>query len=156
MTGHTNGMAPSMRAHTPRAARALGWLLLVVAFGSPRPADGQPAPTVFQIGYLGNSTLAAEAPLVEGLRQGLRELGYVEGKNIVVHSRWAEGRGEQLVRLASELVLLEVNVIVTAGTPAGQAAGQATKTVPIVLAAAGDPIEAGLASSLSRPGGNVT
>ncbi len=130
--------------------------LAIGLLGAPLAADAQQAKKVFQIGYLGNSTPSLESALVEGFRQGLRENGYFEGQNIVLHYRWAEGRIEPLPRLAAELVRLKVDVIVTSGTPAGLAAKRATTTIPIVLASTGDPIGAGLVSSLARPGGNIT
>ena len=94
--------------------------------------------------------------LVDALRTGLRQLGYEEGKNIAVEYRWAEGRYDRLPELAAELVRLKVDVIVTHSTPGSQAAKQATSTIPIVVAAVGDPVEAGLVASLARPGGNLT
>jgi len=132
------------------AALVLGLLATALAAG------GQQAGKVFQVGYLGNSTPSLESALVEGFRQGLREKGYIEGQNIVLHYRWAEGRIEAMPGLAAELVRLKVDVIVTSGTPAGLAAKRATTTIPIVLAAAGDAVGAGLVRSLARPGGNVT
>ena len=90
------------------------------------------------------------------MRTGLRQLGYEEGKNIVIHYRWAEGRYDRLPELAAELVKLNVDVIVTHSTPGALAAKQATSTIPIVMAAVGDPVAAGLVASLARPGGNLT
>ncbi len=92
----------------------------------------------------------------EAFRQGMRELGYVEGQNIVFEERWAEGKAERLPSLAAELVGRKVDVIVAGGTLAPLAAMRATKTIPIVLGAAGAPVETGLVSSLAKPGGNVT
>jgi putative ABC transport system substrate-binding protein len=132
---------------------------LALALGlvaAPLTADAQQAGKVFQVGYLGNSTPALESALVDGFRRGLRENGYVEGQNIVLHYRWAEGRIDAMPGLAAELVRNKVDVIVTSGTPGGLAAKSATMTIPIVLAAAGDAVGAGLVSSLARPGGNVT
>ena len=86
----------------------------------------------------------------------MRELGYVEGQNIALESRWAHGKVERLPGMAAELVRLKVNVIVTAGTPPALAAKQATTTIPIVMASGGDPVGLGLVASLARPGGNVT
>ncbi len=135
---------------------ALIFTLALCLLLSPLPAEAQQPGKVFQIGYLGNSTPSLESALVEGFRQGLREHSYVEGQNIILHFRWAEGRIEPLPNLAAELVRLKVDVIVTSGTPAGLAAKRATATIPIVLASAGDAVGAGLVSSLARPGGNVT
>ncbi|MBI3372050.1 MAG: ABC transporter substrate-binding protein [Betaproteobacteria bacterium] len=92
---------------------------------------------------------------VEGLRQGLRDLGYVEGRNYVLDFRWGEGRNDRLVDLAAELVRANVNVIVTAGEPAIGAAKQATTSIPVVMGAVGDPVGAKFAVSLARPGGNI-
>jgi putative tryptophan/tyrosine transport system substrate-binding protein len=93
---------------------------------------------------------------IEAFRQGLRELGYVEGRTIIIDWRGAEGRVGQLPDLAAELVRLSVDLIVTAGTPATEAAKNATKTIPIVMAAVGDPVGSGLVDSLAHPGGNIT
>jgi len=93
---------------------------------------------------------------VEALRAGLRELGYVEGKNIVIEYRWADGRYDRLPELATELARLNVDVLVTASAAAGMAAKKATQTIPIVMASMGDPVATGLVASLARPGGNLT
>ncbi len=119
-------------------------------------ADAQQTPKVPRIGFL-VANLAARPHLREAFRQGLRDLGYVEGRNVVIESRDAEGKIERLPALAAELVALKVDVIVTAGgTPTALAAKQATRTLPIVFAAASDPVQSGLVTSLARPGGNVT
>jgi putative ABC transport system substrate-binding protein len=95
-------------------------------------------------------------PRVEAFRQRLRELGYVEGKNLVIEYRYAEGKLERLPDLAAELVRLKVDVIVTSGIPPSSVAKKATATIPIVFAASSDPVRGGLVSSLARPGGNIT
>ncbi len=95
-------------------------------------------------------------PWVEGLREGLRELGYTEGRNITIEYRWAEGRADRLPELAAELVRLPVDVVVTMAGPAVQAVKQRTASIPIVMAVSGDPVGLGLVPSLARPGGNVT
>jgi putative ABC transport system substrate-binding protein len=97
-----------------------------------------------------------EPQYVEAFRQKLRELGHVEGENIAIEYRWAEGQDDRLPNLATQLVRLKPDVIVTTGTPGTQAAMQATKTIPIVMASSGDPVGVGLVASLARPGGNVT
>jgi putative ABC transport system substrate-binding protein len=92
----------------------------------------------------------------EALRQGLRDLGYVEGRNIAFEDRYGEGYTNRLASLANELVKLNVNVIVASATPAAQAAQNATKTIPIVFAVVGEPVHSGFVASLTRPGGNMT
>ena len=96
------------------------------------------------------------AVLFEAFRKGLRELGYVEGQNLKIESRWAEGHYDRLPGLAADLVRLKVDVIVTYGTPAAQAAKRVTGTIPIVMALIIDPVASGLVRSLARPGGNLT
>jgi putative tryptophan/tyrosine transport system substrate-binding protein len=129
----------------PEAAVQIAVALAVLALlAAPFAAQAQQAAKVFQIGYLGNATPTLESALLEGFRLGLRERGYVEGQNIVVHYRWAEGRIDLLSGLAVELVRLKVDLIVTSGTPATLAAKQATTTMPIVMAASGDAVGGGL------------
>jgi len=123
--------------------------------GAPLAAGAQQAAKVPRIGFLAGN-LAATPRLREAFGQGLRDLGYVEGRNVVIEYRDAEGKFERLPALAAELVALKVDVIVAGGTPQALAAKQATRTVPIVFAAAGDPVTSGLVTSLARPGGNVT
>ena len=111
---------------------------------------------VYRIGFLGNSTAALEANLVGPFRAGLRDLGYVEGRNVVIEYRWAEGDYERLPRLVAELVALKVDVIVTAGTPAALAVQRGAARTPLVMVAVGDPVGTGLVASLALPGGNGT
>jgi putative tryptophan/tyrosine transport system substrate-binding protein len=111
-------------------------------------------PTMPVIGFLGS--LSASDFRVEALRAGLRDRGYVQGKNIAIEFRWAEGNYDRLPTLVADLVRLKVDVIVTHGTPGSLAAKQATTTIPIVLAAVADPLASGIVSNLARPGGNVT
>src|SRR6185437_13508119 len=108
------------------------------------------------IGFMGNSTAALEANLVDAFREGLREHGYEEGRNIVIEYRWADGKYERFPALVAELIAAKVEVIVTAGTPAALAMKKATTTVPLVMVAVGDPVGTGLVPSLARPGGNLT
>jgi len=122
----------------------------------PLAARAQQMGKVPRIGYLGSSSPSLEPHFVEAFRQKLRELGHIEGENIAIEYRWAEGQDRRLPELATELVRLQPNVIVTAGTPGALAAMQATKTIPIVMASSGDPVGAGLVTSLARPGGHVT
>jgi putative tryptophan/tyrosine transport system substrate-binding protein len=123
---------------------------------APLAATARPAGGTVTIGYLGNSSPSLEADLVEAFREGLRQLGYVEGQNLVIRYQWAEGQQERYAVLARELVRLKPDIILTAGTPGTLAAKQATQSIPIVTAIAGDPVAAGLVSSLAQPGGNVT
>lgn len=120
------------------------------------PAQAQPAKKVFRIGLLSGNRSSPMPPNIEAFRQGLRELRYIEGQNISVEYRFAEGKEERYAILAAELVELGVEVIVTAGTAATLAAKQATSTIPIVVGNAGDLVGEGLVASLARPGGNVT
>jgi putative ABC transport system substrate-binding protein len=122
---------------------------------APLAAEAQQAAKIPRIGYL-TVDLAANPDLHEAFRQELRDLGYVEARNLVIEYRDGKGKFERLPALAAELVALKVDVIVAAGTPHALAAQQATRTIPIVLTGAGDPVASGLVSSLARPGGNVT
>jgi len=108
------------------------------------------------IGYLGSATPTTQGQLVAAFVQRLRELGWIEGRTIAIEYRWAEGRAERAAEIAAELVRRKVDVIVTSGTAVVVAAMQATSVIPIVFAAAGDPVGTGLIASLARPGGNVT
>ena len=121
-------------------------------------ASAQQAASLPRIGFLLTASLSDPRlpPLLQAFRQGLRELGYVEGQNIAFEFRWAEGQYDRLPGLAAELVRLKVNVIVAGGPPAIQTAKQATETIPIVMAAVADPVAAGFVASLARPGGNIT
>jgi ABC-type uncharacterized transport system substrate-binding protein len=119
-------------------------------------AEAQPPKTVPRIGLLITNSRAAESTNIEAFRRGLQALGYVEGQNIMLEYRYADGNLEQLPPFAAELVRLNVAVIVTTGTPPTRAAQHATKTIPIVMTIVGDPIEAGFMTSLARPGGNIT
>ncbi|MBI4193550.1 MAG: ABC transporter substrate-binding protein [Betaproteobacteria bacterium] len=109
-----------------------------------------------RVGFLGNSTAALEAHLVGPFREGLRDFGYVEGRNLLIEYRWAEGKYERFPALIEELIALKVDAIVTAGTPASLAVKKATTTIPLVMIAVGDPVGTGIVPSLSRPGGNIT
>ncbi len=135
--------------------------IVVIAGGllaAPLAAEGQQSGKVFRIGILGNVPLTdPEGARVWGaFIEGLRELGYVEGKNITIEHRSTEGHYERLPELAAELVRLKVDVIITPGTQNVLAAEQATRTIPIVMAFIGDPVGSGVVASIGRPGGNVT
>src|SRR5712691_3389668 len=122
---------------------------------APLAVEAQPAAKVARIGFLALN-LAPNPHLREAFRQGLRDLGYVEGRNVEIEYRDAEGKDERLPALAAELLALKVDVILAGGTPQALAAKQATRTLPIVFTAAPDPVTDGLVTNLSRPGGNVT
>ncbi len=129
---------------------------LLLALTAPLGAEAQQAGKVARIGYLSPATPTTGPHILEAFRQGLRDLGYLEGTNIVIEYRYAKGKAERLPDLVAELLSLKVDVIVASGTPAPLAAKNATKTIPIVMASAGDPVGTGLVASLARPGGNVT
>src|SRR2546425_9267060 len=122
----------------------------------PLAATAQQAGGTVTIGYLGNSSPALESHQVDAFRESLRQLGYVEGQNLIIRYQWAEGQQERHAVLAHELVRLKPDILFTAGTPGTLAAKQATQSIPIVTAIAGDPVATGLVSSLAQPGGNVT
>jgi ABC-type uncharacterized transport system substrate-binding protein len=131
-------------------------VLALLALGAaPFAAEAQQAAKVARRGYL-SADRAANPHLQEAFRQGLRELGHVEGRNLVIEYRDAEGKLERFPALAAELVALKVDVIVASGTLAALAAKQATTTLPIVFSPAADPVASGLVTSVARPGGNVT
>ena len=135
------------------------WLLALgaSAIAAPWPSLGQQRPVnVHRIGLLAATSIAGYKSRVDAVRAGLRDLGYVEGKNLVMEFRWADGMYDRLPNLAAELVRLKVDVIVTGGTPGTRAAKQATTTIPIVMAVSGDAVATGLIASLARPGGNIT
>jgi putative tryptophan/tyrosine transport system substrate-binding protein len=131
--------------------------LLCSAVALPLSAYGQQrSRNVAQIGFLTRKTDASVASQINAFRQGLQDLGWVEGANIAIQYRDAGGQLDRLGPLAAELVALDVDVIVTVDTPPTQAAEQATSTIPIVIAVSADPVGAGLVKSLSHPGGNAT
>ena len=131
---------------------------IVLGFTILRPTLGrsQTAQKQHRVGFLGNSTAASEANLIGPFRDGLRELGYEEGRNLAIEYRWAEGNYERFPALIAELLDSHVDVLVTAGTPATLAVKKATATVPLVMIAVGDPVGTGIAASLAHPGGNIT
>jgi putative ABC transport system substrate-binding protein len=127
-------------------------LLLTMAVGTGAPAAGK----VWRIGYLDQGSAARNTLYLNGLRQGLRELGWIEGQNITIEPRFAEGKTDRLPALAAELVRLKMDVIVTSTTPAALAAKGATTTIPVVFGFAADPVGSEIVASLARPGGNIT
>jgi putative tryptophan/tyrosine transport system substrate-binding protein len=132
-------------------------LLLTILLFTVSPAEPQQPTKIPRIGYLSGGFPSSSAPRTEAFQEGLRELGYVEGKNILIEYRYAEGKFDRLSALAVELVRLKVDVVVTAGGGgATRAAKEATKVIPIVMAGDVDPVGQGSVTSLARPGGNVT
>ena len=131
-------------------------VLTVSVLSVPLAGEAQQPKKVSRIGYLASSGGEPLKSRLAAFQQGLRELGYVEGKNIVIEYRTAEGKFARLPELAAELVRLEVDILVTEGTPAAHAAKNATSAIPIVIGNAGDPVGSGLVASLARPGGNIT
>jgi putative ABC transport system substrate-binding protein len=129
---------------------------LAGALAVPRATEAQTAERVYRLGFLGQTSAADLGRQTAALRQGLRALGYEEGRNLVIEYRWAERKLDRLPTLATELVGLKVDIIVTHGSAGSRAAKQATGTIPIVIAVVGDPVASGVVSSLSRPGGNIT
>jgi putative tryptophan/tyrosine transport system substrate-binding protein len=134
----------------------IGFALSAMLYALYLPVWAQQPAVIPRIGLLISSSAAFHLPRVEAFRQRLRELGYVEGKNIIIEYRYGEGKRERLSELAAELVRLKVDVIVTTGVQPVLAAKKASATIPIVFAASSDPVGTGLVSSLARPGGNIT
>jgi putative ABC transport system substrate-binding protein len=135
-------------------AKILAYALLTFILTTIHVAEAQQPTKIPRIGFL--TTGGAENPSTLYFRQGLRELGYIEGKNVLVEYRYAEGGSQQLSEFAEELVRLKVDVIVTSATEPSLIAQRATRTIPIVMGGGGDPVGAGLVDSLARPGGNIT
>ena len=123
---------------------------------APLAGEAQQAGRVWRIGFLGLPSASSAAARVEAFRRGLRDLGYVEGRNLAIEFRWTEGSADRLPALAAELAKLKVDVIVTQGTEATVSAHRATSTIPIVVTVLSDPVGTDLVRSLARPGGNVT
>jgi putative ABC transport system substrate-binding protein len=121
-----------------------------------RRAPAQTRGKTHRIGFLGGASASGYVSLVEAFVQGLRAHGYVDGQNLAIEYRWADGKYDRLAALATELVGLKVELIVTQGTPAAVAAKRATSTIPVVMAIVGNPVESGIVASYARPGGNVT
>jgi len=132
------------------------WLITAIILVSFHHAEAQQPKKIPRIGYLAVSNEASHAPRVAGLRQGLRELGYVEGQNIIIEYRYAGGSSDRLRELAAELVRLKVEAIVSTGTEGALAAKKATTTIPIIMATGDDPVARGVVARLAKPGGNVT
>ena len=142
----------------PAGRRRFVWQVMAAALlaGPGRSLAQSPTGKVARIGFLGNSTPALEANLVGPFREGLRDLGYIEGRNLVIDYRWADGDYKRFPALVAELVALNVDLIVTAGTPAALAVKRTAPSLPLVMVAVGDPVGTGLVASLAHPGGNLT
>jgi len=136
--------------------KILIWLMVAIFLTTVSPAGAQQPTKIPRIGWLTGPSLAANSARIEAFRQGLRELGYVEGKNIVIEWRSAEGKLDRLPALAAELVRLKVDIIVSGGLGPTRTAKEATITIPIVMTNDGDPVGTGIVASLARPGGNIT
>jgi putative tryptophan/tyrosine transport system substrate-binding protein len=132
------------------------FLGIALAGGDVWPLAASAQQKVWRIGFLGTTSARSHGTFFDAFRGGLRDRGYVEGKTVTIESRWAESDYERLPALAAELVRLNVDVILTHGTPGGRAAKAATTTIPIVIAVTGDAVATGLVQSLARPGGNIT
>lgn len=130
--------------------------LVLVLLAAPVALEAQQPGKMYRIGMLERTSAAVNAANLDGFRQGLRELGYIEGKTLFIEYRSSDGPDERYPGLAAELVRLKVDLIVTRGTPAALAAKQATATIPVVITGTGDPVGQGIVASLARPGGNIT
>jgi len=135
---------------------SLIWLLVTVLLITVSPAQAQQPKKVSRVSWLGTTSLSANRDRVEAFQQGLRELGYMDGKNIVMEYRFAEGKRDRMSELTAELVRLKVDVIVTGGSGATRPAKEATSTIPIVMTNEPDPVGQGFVASLAQPGGNIT
>jgi len=131
-------------------------ILALFALGATRLGAAQGTGSARRIGYLDQGSAARNGPYLEAFRQGLRDLGWIEGQNIAIEVRFAEGKTDRLPALAADLVRLKVDVLVTSTTPAALAAKQATTRIPIVIGLAADPVGSGIVASLGHPGGNIT
>jgi putative ABC transport system substrate-binding protein len=132
------------------------WLLSAILLARAPYAEAQQSGKLPRIGFLSSLSATIVSARENAFRQGLRELGYVEGKNIVIESRWTEGKTERLPELAAELVRLKVDIIVTGGPAVTRLVKEATVTIPIVMGFDNDPVGNGFVASLARPGGNIT
>jgi len=150
------GKRREARGEKKNMKRITLWLLATLFLANVSLADAQQTGKIFRIGFLDASTASGSAVLVNAFRQELSKLGWIEGKNIAIEYRFAEQKNERLPELAADLVRLKVDLIVTSGGTTPLAAKRATTTIPIVMAGGGDPVGAGLVTSLARPGGNVT
>src|SRR5215468_2128265 len=136
--------------------KRLLWIVTLLLLAAGNFAEAQQPTKVHRIGYLVSAFPSSTPARIEAFRHGLRELGYVEGKNVLIEPRYAEGKNDRLPALAAELVRLKVEVVVTTGTVVTRAAKEATGAIPIVMANDSDPVGNGFVASLARPSGNIT
>ena len=132
------------------------WLLATVLLSTAPRLEAQQPTKIPRIAFLGTASASVVADRVDAFRKGLRELGYLEGENILIEYRFGEGKSDEVASLATELARSKVDVIITAGPAATRSAKEATVTIPIVMGNEGDPVGSGFVSSLARPGGNIT
>jgi putative tryptophan/tyrosine transport system substrate-binding protein len=137
-------------------ARFCSCIFLALIWASASAAQAEQAGKIPRVCFLGNSTAELEANLIGPFREGLRSHGYIEGKNVFIEWRWAEGQYQKFPELIADLIATNCDVMVTAGTPASLAVKKATSTIPLVMTAVGDPMGTGLVASLAHPGGNIT
>ena len=150
-------MRDAVNRHTCFGVCSITIVVVVLLFVVPLVAGAQSPGKIWRIGFLGStSPTSSHGQFVAAFREGLRERGYVEGKNVTIEYRWAENHYDRLPALAADLVRLNVDVILTHGTPGARAAKAATTTIPIIVAIVGDAVATGLVDSLARPGANVT
>jgi len=154
--GSEQNAVSSKHKKAKRMGRIFALLCLLLAVFLPAGSGAQQAKTVPRIGYLSVLSPSSDSSRIEAFRQGMRELGYVEGQSMAIESRYAEGQLERLPDLAGELARLNVAVIVVGGSTATRASKNVTKLIPIVMAHGSDPVELGFVASLARPGGNIT
>src|SRR5262245_25468620 len=150
------GVAAAAGGSGDRIVDRRGFLAAVAGSLVPLAAAAQQAAGAYRVGLLMGSSEAFVAPYIAIFRQALRALGYIEGKNIALEYRYADGHYDRLPLLAAELIAQKVDLVVTEGTPPSRAALQATTTIPIVMTVTGDPLASGLVRNLARPGGNLT
>ena len=149
-------MRDAVNRHTRFGVCSITAVVGVLLFVVPLVAGAQSPGKLWRIGFLGSTSPQSHGPFVAAFREGLRERGYVEGKHVTIEYRWAENHYDRLPALAADLVRLNVDVILTHGTPGARAAKAATTTIPIIVAIVGDAVATGLVDSLARPGANVT
>src|SRR5262245_3068361 len=153
---HAGQPAMNRCKQTGMAKNAIILLLVGLTLMSLRLAEAQQPKKMARIGFISQSNPSAMSPQIDSLLQGLREVGYSEGKNVIFESRYAEGEIDRLAALAGDLVRTKIDVIVAMSTPAALAAKKATAEIPIVFYAINDPVETGLVDNLARPSGNIT